>query len=137
MSEDLKPCPFCGGEAYIKVESDSFSNIQSIIRCSECCTTMVVDVDMTKSDDWNKQKAIEKWNKRHSLWHTGTPTEDGTFIVLWEDTEEQVKRYSKLHFNEYNNTWYDEETLCCNWGDEGHARVIAWMRVEPYKEENK
>ena len=62
--QNLKRCPFCGGKAYIKVESDSFSNIQSIIRCSECCTTMVVDVDMTKSDDWNKQKAIEKWNRR-------------------------------------------------------------------------
>lgn len=69
-----------------------------------------------------------------NTWHTGTPTEDGTFLVLWKDTEEQMRRFSVLHWNEYNDTWYDEETTYCNWGDEDHAEVIAWQKIEPYKE---
>lgn len=75
--------------------------------------------------------------EHQSNWHTGTPTEDGTFLVLWKDTEEPIRRYSVLHWNEYNDTWYDEETSYCNWGDEDHAEVIAWQRIEPYKEEEK
>lgn len=67
-------------------------------------------------------------------WHTEKPTEDGTFLVLWKDTEEPIRRYSVLHWNEYNDTWYDEETSYCNWGDEDHAEVIAWQKIEPYKE---
>ena len=133
MSEDLKPCPFCNGEAYIKEESDAFSGIYNVARCKECGVEVSVYVDMTKTFEWNRQKVIERWNRRSNPWHTGTPTEDGTFIVLWEDTEEQVKRYSKLHFNEYNNTWYDEEALDCNWVDEYRAKVIAWMKIEPYE----
>ena len=68
-----------------------------------------------------------------SSWHTGTPTEDGTFLVLWKDTEEPMRRFSVLHWNEYNDTWYDEETTYCNWGDEYHAEVIAWKKIEPYR----
>lgn len=78
-----------------------------------------------------------KEGKISPVWHTEKPTEDGTFLVLWKDTEEPIRRYSVLHWNEYNDTWYDEETSYCNWGDEDHAEVIAWQRIEPYKEEEK
>lgn len=76
------------------------------------------------------------WVEEGYPWHTGVPTEDGTFLVLWRDTEEPIRRYSVLHWNEYNDTWYDEETSYCNWGDEDHAEVIAWQKIEPYKEKS-
>lgn len=79
---------------------------------------------------------IRKQLTNPSPWHAGTPTEDGTFLVLWRDTEEPIRRYSVLHWNEYNDTWYDEETSYCNWGDEDHAEVIAWQKIEPYKEKS-
>lgn len=120
MSENLKRCPFCGGNGRFSY------GFGYEIYCEECGS---------RGNTYpSKEQAILRWNNRLSPWRTGTPTEDGTFIVLWEDTEEQVKRYSKLHFNEYNNTWYDEETSYCNWADEYRAKVIAWMKVDPYKE---
>jgi len=121
MSKELQNCRFCGGEGFIAViDENAF-----VASCRDCGIHTQVQT--------SRERAIALWNRRLSPWHTGTPTKDGTFIVLWEDTDEQVERYSKLHFNEYNNTWYDEETLGCNWGDEYHAKVIAWMEIEPYK----
>ena len=49
MSEELKPCPFCGGEAEI------FESAICQIRCSNC----------NARSCWNtKDKAIEAWNRR-------------------------------------------------------------------------
>lgn len=79
---------------------------------------------------WQQSVLHEELSKS---WHTGTPTEDGTFLVLWKDTEEPMRRFSVLYWNEHNDTWYDEETTYCNWGDEYHAEVIAWQKIEPYR----
>lgn len=137
---ELKPCPFCNGRAELKhytiegYEPDRMYYVE----CSKCGQTVVHGkFDTTyHSDKWAINKAITVWNKRPNPWHTGTPTEDGTFLVLWKDTDEPMRRFSVLHWNEYNNTWYDEETTCCNWGDEDHAEVIAWQKIEPYEEAN-
>lgn len=65
-SEELLPCPFCGGEAYIKEESDAFSGIYNVARCKECGVEVSVYVNMTKTFEWNRQRVIEKWNRRPS-----------------------------------------------------------------------
>lgn len=48
MSE-LKPCPFCGGEAVVTLAG---------VSCSRCQGTMVVDLNATEQD------AIDAWNTR-------------------------------------------------------------------------
>ena len=48
MSE-LKPCPFCGGEAVVTLAG---------VSCTKCQGTMVVDFNATDQD------AIDAWNTR-------------------------------------------------------------------------
>lgn len=131
MSEELKRCPFCGGEAYIKVESDSFSNVQSIIRCSECHTTMVVDVDMTKKDAWNRQKAIEKWNNRPSPWHTGKPTEEGWYLA-----QVTYGYYFILEINTSGKFMVDVFGKRTELTKEDIECVVAYQKIKPYKKED-
>ena len=49
MTEKLKPCPFCGGEA--KINKREYS-----IECTRCSAYM--------GYFYTKQEAIEAWNRR-------------------------------------------------------------------------
>lgn len=55
--EELKPCPFCGGEATVK-------RIESIYRYRVSCDKCPVEVGR----HWfgTKEEAIEAWNRRVS-----------------------------------------------------------------------
>lgn len=54
MSEELKPCPFCGGEAQVR----SYGKSTNYVRCGAC-----------KGRTWGcygtEQEAIDAWNTRH------------------------------------------------------------------------
>lgn len=55
--DNLKPCPFCGGEAKV-IENNSYTDIHSVI-CKNC---------FTESDRYQTQeKAIEAWNTRKPI----------------------------------------------------------------------
>lgn len=55
-------------------------------------------------------------------WHTGTPTEEGgMFLVYLKDGT-----YDIYEFNNDYERW-----------DIGFKGVVAWQRIEPYKEEEK
>lgn len=60
MTEKLKPCPFCGNEAY-KSTTYTGNSFATMIWCYNC------NISMTKlsynSDDCTKE-AIEAWNRR-------------------------------------------------------------------------
>ena len=75
MSEELKPCPFCGGEAYTKVVSrDHMQTAYSIgaeVGCEKCNfymqgeTVFAVDEFMNvKMVSEGVQHMIENWNRR-------------------------------------------------------------------------
>ena len=58
--EELKPCPFCGGEAEVTDEdSYGFSNGDWFVCCNECHTYLGFD-----SQYETPQEAIEAWNRR-------------------------------------------------------------------------
>jgi Lar family restriction alleviation protein len=62
MSE-LKPCPFCGGEA----EYQQFANPKTfyMVKCTACgCRTEGYDCSLLKTDAENKMIQAEKWNRR-------------------------------------------------------------------------
>ena len=50
MSEELKPCPFCGGKAKLMI------SVEDWVLCTICKAS-----SDTTSDP---KRAIEKWNKR-------------------------------------------------------------------------
>lgn len=118
MTEKLKPCPFCGGKAYIKEESDAFSGIYNVARCEKCGVEVIVYVDMTKTIKWNKQRVIERWNKRANSWHTGTPTEEGWYLCKSEHmVGYDVGYYVNGRFNRLH---------CFNQED-----ITEWQKIEP------
>lgn len=62
MSDELKPCPFCGGEAKIESTSDQMGHLVLtgyIVRCSQCWCA-----PKPNNYDGNRQNAIDRWNAR-------------------------------------------------------------------------
>ena len=58
MKTELKPCPFCGGEAEEKSQTASLFNTRNVwyIRCKSCHST--------GEPKWHPKQAIEAWNRR-------------------------------------------------------------------------
>ncbi len=65
MSEhNLKPCPFCGGEAELITIGNDFTKKRSAgIECGRCRTKQVVGA-IRKSLSWCEETIVERWNKR-------------------------------------------------------------------------
>lgn len=55
---ELKPCPFCGGEAAIREYSNGF-NIWFRVRCDSCGVAQ----DGIRNG-YGKEQAVEAWNRR-------------------------------------------------------------------------
>ena len=59
---DLKPCPFCGGEAYKKLvygldEVSSYYDINTyVVGCRKCGIYFAIP--------WNEDYAVRLWNRR-------------------------------------------------------------------------
>ena len=57
MSDKLKPCPFCGGEAKLVGFVDDEEEERWSALCPQCGIGLVIE--------WREEKyAIEKWNRR-------------------------------------------------------------------------
>ena len=112
---ELKPCPLCEGEAYIRTVGEV-----AYIECADChCQTEYVN---PKEID----KIIQTWNTRPNPWHTGTPTEEG-----WYQTEVKVRDCDGSYYLMYESVWFDGE----EWVNRRHEQpVVAWQKIEPYKE---
>ena len=55
--EELKPCPFCGGEA--EVERYGYRNQSHIVSCMDCgCRIESGDVEPFWNSSWNKRFGI-------------------------------------------------------------------------------
>ena len=95
MADKLLPCPFCGGEA--RLAHDFIHGWE--VMCDNWKECIAHPSVVIYGDD-SRDKAIEAWNNRPSPWHTGTPTEEGLYIVynkhLCYDIVE-VKPWTVLH----------------------------------------
>lgn len=63
MSEELKPCPFCGGEAVLREGTDNdgwkgFTAITCVDQKNPFCPSQWIE--------GSKKEAIEAWNRRKS-----------------------------------------------------------------------
>jgi len=119
---ELKPCPFCGGAGRIltHLTEDKFT-----IECLGCGMRL----------RWFRsgEEAMESWNSRVTDWHTGTPTEEGLYLVLLDGhyhkdtTAYTVALWSNSGWRmTIQGTYYNLE-----------EKVISWQRIEPFKEETE
>ena len=94
MSE-LKPCPFCGGEAFVSIVG---------VSCSKCPAAMIVDANATEQD------AIDAWNTRAERACTNTKMDGSyfrcsrchaTFDMLDDEGEPVIWWNDSPQFNSY------------------------------------
>ena len=109
MTDKLLPCPFCGGEARL-IEAECGTTIHAV----ECvlCQAKIGWFD-------EKERAIEAWNNR-SNWHTGTPTEEGWYLV----------KCNKYSVSEYNTDYFRKEQ---RWAFGFQESYVAWQKITPYE----
>jgi len=119
---ELKQCPFCGGEAvvveeYLSEEADaSADEITYFVSCGLCAS---------RTDNYAiKKRAIEAWNNRPNPWHTGTPTEEGWYLVWMGKINGNINERPAVMLFE-NGDWASR--LVAN-------TYVAWQKIEPYKE---
>ncbi|MDO4591034.1 MAG: Lar family restriction alleviation protein [Slackia sp.] len=75
MSEELKPCPFCGGKADLSTHTTA-SACRGVVHCQECGSQAVSSFRRyeraamrNKSERWAvssgaREEAAAKWNRR-------------------------------------------------------------------------
>jgi Lar family restriction alleviation protein len=59
MNEELKPCPFCGGEAKL-YETDHGDIKSAMIECKKCHATIECD---SRNQKTSSKRAVTKWNR--------------------------------------------------------------------------
>lgn len=52
-------------------------------------------------------------------WHTGTPTEEGWYLIAFLGANKRIE--------------YASAVWCYNEWD-AHCRILAWQKIEPYRE---
>lgn len=128
MTEKLKPCPFCGGEVSLKdmgyfwMVSRSY---KSSCKCRVFLESRAFDRDNLGAMERAKERLIEKWSKRTNPWHTGTPTEDGQYLVCIKWRRSGNIQYEILNFSTETDEWIGAFMSKCN--------VIAWQKIELYR----
>lgn len=64
MNKDLKPCPFCGGEAHHTSYKDAYKAERHNIQCSECGAEAGYG-DITGGLSWSSYEVAKAaWNRR-------------------------------------------------------------------------
>lgn len=68
-AEELKPCPFCGGQPQITVRGNDYTKKRLVeIECTnKLCRTKQVTGAIHNSLEWCNEVAIKKWNKRINI----------------------------------------------------------------------
>ena len=121
--DELKRCPFCGGEAEIK--ECFFTGFHKELFIAKCKN---IGCGAIGSECVKKETAIEKWNNRPSPWHTGTPTEAGDYYIAF--------RYFIGADVEYGWASWDGKGWDINFmGWDFSNKILAWHKIEPYKED--
>ena len=139
MSEKLKPCPFCGGEATYWLNNIGGISVGCLTsyrgidhpRCpvEPIVTTFRRDVETAK------EEAIEAWNTRPNPWHTGTPTEDGQYLVAYECVYDCKNKGKIEYFTAKNITHEDGYREYRGRPSDNVWEPVAWQKIEPYKGE--
>ena len=82
QTSDLKPCPFCGGEADSKRVLVAFEGAQRWVGCEKCGFYRRQTNDSKESQD----AAIAAWNRRAAGWISPGDRlpEIGVYVMCWD-----------------------------------------------------
>ena len=128
---ELKPCPFCGGEAELT------SGSTSAVACSKCNVHTSFITNIYGED--TTQRAIDRWNTRADGWiSVDERLPEADFAAIY-DVDSEYPSYivmiegatvpTNLYFD--GEDWSEEQDMC---GEK--YRVTHWMPLpEPPKEE--
>lgn len=63
---NLKPCPFCGGDAYIHIDKKKNGTFNYVsVECKKCgAVPYVMQAYFGYSDEIASESVVDKWNKR-------------------------------------------------------------------------
>ena len=103
MENELKPCPFCGGDAAIKEHKDGSGGVY----CTECKFEPLIHASYHCQED--KPKAIEEWNRRtpdidispDRLQEIILAEKDGRLVVLPCKVGDTVYAWQPLRISEF------------------------------------
>lgn len=115
----LKPCPFCGGEAYM-VDAEIDGRAHYIVKCGTCyCTSGVMQL--------SRPEAVAAWNRRAERTCRMVEVETGE-LADYSDTDEVIFHCAACHaergvlsYDEDGNVYSARPEYCPNCG----ARVVA------------
>lgn len=115
MSEELKPCPFCGGSA-----QESFADFHDggHVKCSECGVTGPVWSNDT-------QDAVNAWNIRAS----NTLTEEQAARIAELEAEVQRRKKREDQAGQHASHWKIECFAAERKLDESQARLSEAVKV--------
>ena len=66
MTNELKPCPFCGGDAHFNEHTNKHSNAKYIVvRCELCESQTKPFYFGDDGEDLAYKKAASTWNRRY------------------------------------------------------------------------
>ena len=123
--KELKPCPFCGGEAkYFRSDFDDDVEDTEYVGCTRC--------EAVTPLFFKKDQSIEWWNRRPNPWHTGTPTESGNYLVFyWDDHNPMCMDIPHLYngilgFNAESSEWIDEDGMVAFDNEE----ICLWQKID-------
>ena len=128
---ELKPCPFCGGEAEVfDYWNEGKKKNRWVVMCKNCKGGLG-ELD-------TKEEAFEKWNNRWMIpceegetegnWHTGTPTEEGWYLVAYRKRD-----CDGSYFWDYDTRiWQLGEWNCSPY----EFPIIKWQKIEEGEEVN-
>lgn len=150
MKIELKPCPFCGGRAEVKEETNfTLWSSSSYVVCEKCGARQR-GVEMAHEYSSN-EKVAEAWNERTPgpgvhitatgveiippIWHKFDPEDKSTWPKIAEPVLTKTRGFPGDYHVQKFKPIRDEgtENWFGSWGTVGPPRTVeAWMPIEPY-----
>ena len=122
---ELKPCPFCGGNAkyFRSAYEDDIADVE-YVGCPRC--------EAVSPLFYKKGQSIEWWNRRANPWHTGTPTEEGWYLVQHlSDAEYCGSKFFVARWDGEKFIINPRPPIVVT-----YPNGTAWQKITPYVEAN-